>query len=293
MHRTHPLHDGRRYARVMTFGDAELGDFLRANRARVDPADVGLPAGASARRVKGLRREEVAVLAGVSVDYYARLEQGRERHPSPQMMEAIGRALRLNSDERGHLFRLAGLNPRLASDASRELVHPELIRLLEGFPTAAAYVLGPAFDVMAANTPATALLSPFAPVRSMPRILFTHPDARTVYPEWELLASATVHALRLNAGLFPGDAAIADLVAELSEKSAEFRGLWNDQTVAGLTRAFKVFNHPDVGRVELSYQSFDVRDAPGQQLLVGMPAVGSTSEQAMTFLASMASPLPR
>jgi len=274
----------------MTLGEAELGDFLRASRARVDPADVGLPAGASSRRVKGLRREEVAVLAGASVDYYARLEQGRERHPSPQMMEAVGRALRLNSDERGHLFRLAGLNPRLAADGSRELVHPDLLQLLDGFPNAAAYVLGPAFDVMAANTLATALLSPFAPERSMPRILFTHPDARTVYPEWEILARATVHALRLNAGLFPGDAAIADLVAELSVESAEFRALWNDQTVAGLTRAFKVFNHPDVGRVELSYQSFDVRDAPGQQLLVGMPAAGSASEQAMTFLASMANP---
>src|SRR5215467_7869692 len=120
----------------------ELASFLRAHRARVEPTSVGLPNGRD-RRVKGLRREEVAVLSGVSADYYTRLEQGRERNPSAQVIDALGQALRLNTDGREHLFRLAGLNPRLAPDRPRDLVHPSLLELLDAFPSSAAYVLGP------------------------------------------------------------------------------------------------------------------------------------------------------
>lgn len=112
----------------------ELGAFLRANRARTEPSDVGLLAGGGSRRVKGLRREEVAVLAGVSVDYYARLEQGRERHPSPQVVDAVGRAMRLTPDARTHLFRLAGLHPALTSAAGRDLVHPPCCTCWTPFP---------------------------------------------------------------------------------------------------------------------------------------------------------------
>ncbi|MFB2596442.1 helix-turn-helix transcriptional regulator [Herbiconiux sp. P17] len=268
--------------------DNELGEFLRAGRARIEPSDVGMPAGASVRRVAGLRREEVAVLAGVSADYYTRLEQGRERSPSPQVIDAIARALRWSTDARAHAYRLAGLAPRSGGDSARDRVHPSLLELLDSFPGAAAYVLGAAFDVLAVNAIAAALLSPFDPERNMPRILFTHPAARTVFTEWPTVTRATVHALRLNAGLFPDDGSIVDLVAELSERSPEFAALWNDRTVGGLTRAFKVFEHPEVGRVELTYQTFDVRDAPGQQLLVGTPASGSRSAEAVAYLASMA-----
>jgi transcriptional regulator with XRE-family HTH domain len=139
-----------------------LGDFLRASRARLDPADAGL-IGGSSRRVPGLRREEVAVLAGVSADYYARLEQGRERNPSAQVIDAIGRALCLSPDARGHAYRLAGLSPSLAANTSRDVVHPALLQLLDSFPSAAAYVLSPAFDVLATNSIAAALLSPDFP----------------------------------------------------------------------------------------------------------------------------------
>ena len=263
--------------------DSTLGEYLRSSRSRVTPAEAGLSSAPTARRVTGLRREEVAELAGVSVDYYARLEQGRERSPSPQMLDAISRALRLDVDARAHLFRIAGVGPTI--DGDRESVHPSLLALVDRFEDSAAYVLGRAFDVLATNAPAAALLAPFAPESNMTRILFTHPLARVIYPEWERMASATVHALRLNAGLFPRDSSIRELVAELTAASPKFTELWNDQTAGGLTRAFKVFDHPEAGRVELTYQTFEVKDAPGQQLLVGTPEPGSMSEQALSSLA--------
>ncbi|MFE3737001.1 helix-turn-helix domain-containing protein [Streptomyces sp. NPDC059134] len=266
----------------------ELGSFLRANRARTEPTDVGLPAGGGSRRVKGLRREEVAVLAGVSADYYARLEQGRERNPSPQVIDAVGRAMRLTPDARTHLFRLAGLHPALTPAAGRDLVHPSLLQLLDAFPAAAAYVLSPAFDVLAKNAVAGALLAPFDGTPNMVRVLFQHPRAREVFVEWPVVARATVHALRLHAGRFPDDPDISELVSELSTTSAEFRSLWQDNQVENMTRAYKVFVLPETGRIELTYQTFDVHDAPGQQLLVGIPEPGSTGAAAIEALVAPA-----
>jgi transcriptional regulator with XRE-family HTH domain len=268
-----------------------LGDFLRASRAGLDPDDAGLVGGRGTRRVPGLRREEVAVLASVSADYYARLEQGRERSPSSQVLDAVGRALHLDSDARGHLYRLAGMNPNLRAGSSRDLVDPALLTLLDSFPAAAAYVLGPTFDILATNAVAAALLSPFATAGdeaplNMLRVLFQHPEAKSVFVEWDVLTRSTVHALRLNAGFDPGNPAILAVVEEMLGIEA-FQTLWEDQTVGGLTRTYKIFMHPAVGRIELTYQTFEVRDAPGQQLLVGTPAAGSPSADSLALLGTM------
>lgn len=268
-----------------------LGDFLRASRAGLDPDDAGLVGGRGTRRVPGLRREEVAVLASVSADYYARLEQGRERSPSSQVLDAVGRALHLDSDARGHLYRLAGMNPNLRAGSSRDLVDPALLTLLDSFPAAAAYVLGPTFDILATNAVAAALLSPFATAGdeaplNMLRVLFQHAEAKSVFVEWDVLTRSTVHALRLNAGFDPGNPAILAVVEEMLGIKA-FQTLWEDQTVGGLTRTYKIFMHPAVGRIELTYQTFEVRDAPGQQLLVGTPAAGSPSADSLALLGTM------
>ncbi|WP_203841964.1 helix-turn-helix domain-containing protein [Winogradskya humida] len=262
-----------------------LGQFLRARRAQVNPADSGLISGGD-RRVPGLRREEVAVLAGVSVDYYARLEQGRERNPSAQILDAIARVFRLDADARGHLYRLAGLNPAVSPAASADYVHPTLLTLMNGFPQAAAYVFGPAFDVLAANPLGAALLAPFGPRPSMMRVVFTDPQATTFFGDWPAMADAIVDALRLNAGLFPADPDILTVLEDLAD-TPEFTRRWTRQGVGALPRTDKTFHHPQAGRIDLTYQTFDVRDAPGQQLQVGTAEPGSRSEQALTYLAAV------
>src|SRR6202040_921293 len=167
-------------------------------------------------------------------------------NPSAQVIEAIGRALRLTPDARGHLYRLARLTPSLAPATPRDRVHPSLLQLVDAFPRAAAYVLGPAFDLLATNRIADALLSPFGGELNMVRILFTHPQAKTVFTEWPSVARNTVQALRLNAGYFPADRDLAALANEITDTSPEFRALWEEQAVGSLTRAFKVFVHPEV-----------------------------------------------
>ncbi|MEU6083337.1 helix-turn-helix transcriptional regulator [Streptomyces sp. NPDC047108] len=265
----------------------DLGDFLRARRARVTPDEAGL-ASYGRRRVAGLRREEVAVLAGMNTDYYARLEQGRERRPSPQMLDAISRALRLDEDMRAHLFRLAGAVPDQRPGAvPRETVDPGLRRLLDSWAHTPALVLDPALEILTANDLATALFSRFRRADNLARMTFLDPEARAFYPRWDEVARATVAALRESTGLHPDHRRLKDLVEQLTGESEEFAELWRSHTVQGKSRGGKEFHHPDVGRLSLAFQSFDVRGAPGRQLVVYHAEPGSSSAERLALLGTL------
>lgn len=266
---------------------AGLGSFLSARRAAVDPDAAGVRYSGH-RRVRGLRREEVAVLAGVSADYYARLEQGRERHPSPQVLDALSRALHLDDDAREHLHRLAGAVPALRGAATSRTVSPELLQLLDRWPDTPALVVDDVLDVLAENQLAAALHSGFTGPLNLLRMVFTDPAGRTFYADWHRAAQSTVAALRLAAGHSPDDPRVRVLVEELTTASAEFRVLWTRQDVRGKTHEAKEFAHPDVGSLTLGYQAFDVRSAPGHQLIVYQAEPGSPSDAALQLLASLA-----
>ncbi|ADI05840.1 DNA-binding protein [Streptomyces bingchenggensis BCW-1] len=267
--------------------DNHLGDFLRTRRAALRPEDVGM-ASHGVRKVAGLRREEVAVLAGMNADYYTRLEQGRERHPSPQVLDALGRALRLDPDARAHLHRLAGVAPGIRPSArAAATVSPALRQLMDGYPNTPAFVINRTLDILAANALTDALYAPFAAADNLVRMAFLDPVARGFYPDWDWTAQATVANLREATGFDADDPRLRELVATLTEHSAEFTRLWNTHSVRGKTREPKRFLHPDVGPLTLTYQAFDVRDAPGQQLIIYHAEPGSPSAQALGLLGSV------
>ncbi|MFI5641200.1 helix-turn-helix transcriptional regulator [Streptomyces goshikiensis] len=264
-----------------------LGVFLRARRARLGPEDTGLPT-TGRRRVPGLRREEVATLAGVSPDYYTRLEQGRERHPSQQVLEAVARALRLDGEAVAHLHRVATPAPRRTRPAPRvERVAPNLRRLLDSWSDTPAFVLGHALDVLARNQLAGALFAGFTHADNLLRMTFLDPAAHHFHRDWDRAAEACVATLRRAAGIDPDDRRLTELVGELSVKSAGFRTLWARHEVRGKTREAKLFHHPEVGDLELHYETFTVNGAPTQQLVVYQAEPGSPSADALALLGSL------
>lgn len=260
-----------------------LGDFLRARRGDVSPATAGLPT-SGVRRVPGLRREEVALLAGVSADYYVRLEQGRERHPSAQVVDALARALRLAPDAREHLHRLAGLTPRTVPTYAPEQVDPQLRHLLDMWPANPALVLGRAYDVLAENALGAAL---FGPTANLAFKVFLDPSARSFYPDWPTAAASTAAGLRLASGAAPHDPVLSRVVTTLLRESPDFRALWSRHDARAKAAGTKSLLHPEVGPLTLTMQTFDVRAAPGQELVVYHAAPGSRSAEALTLLGTL------
>jgi transcriptional regulator with XRE-family HTH domain len=259
---------------------AELGDFLRTRRARLRPQDVGLPEHGR-RRVPGLRREELALLAGVSVDYYVRLEQGRDVHPSEQVLDAISRALQLDDDERAHLDAL--VRPRKRARRRRpERVRPTVQQLLDRIDVP-AMVIGRRMDVLAFNALAGALTGGFRE-RNMVRHVFLDEGSRELYPEWDAIAAETAGFLRLSAGEDPDDAALIELVGELSVHSEAFRRLWARHDVHSKSFGLKRFQHPQVGPLALHYECFRLPE-PGQTLVTYTAAAGS--ETALALLGTL------
>ncbi|MFC4113918.1 helix-turn-helix transcriptional regulator [Nonomuraea zeae] len=265
----------------------ELADFLRNRRARVTPAEVGLPDG-ERRRTPGLRRQEVAQLAGMSIDYYIRLEQGRGPHPSKQVLNALSRALMLSQDERAHLFHLAGQpadTPRIREDVPGSLLH--LIAFLEEVP---AYVLDARYDIRAWNPVASALMGNLDDLppdrRNVIRWVFMSPDIAEHLDDEEKgrFARASVADLRAAAGRYPDDQRLQALVTEMRGLSREFAELWDRHEVEIRREQRKRITHPAVGTIDAICQVLTVPDRDDLHLVLYTTEPGSPSHQALREL---------
>ncbi|MFD6161316.1 helix-turn-helix transcriptional regulator [Nocardia sp. NPDC060256] len=266
--------------------DNRLGAFLRARRELVRPEDFGMSGGGQ-RRVAGLRREEVAMLAGMSADYYVRLEQGRDKHPSEQVVVALARVFALDEEGVAHLRELARPAARRRRAPQRpERVSPGLLALMQAWPHTPALVLGRHLDVLAANPLAVAVNACSVPGVNQVRMMFLDPEARNIYPDWAVHAAETVASLRASAGDLD-DPRLTELVGELSLKSDDFRKLWARHDIRAKTAGKKRFLNPMVGELKLSYETFSVNGAPGQLLVAYHPEPGSESERALALLGSM------
>jgi transcriptional regulator with XRE-family HTH domain len=270
---------------------AELSEFLRTRRARLKPEDVGLPDFGRHRRVPGLRREELAQLAGVSVAYYTRLEQGNGRNVSAEVLDSIARALRLTDAEHAHLMHLAKPKQHKKKQAVRtqQVRGPlrQLLDMMDGFP---AYVSGRRSDILAWNRMAAAVFGDWSELppqeRNWARLVFLRPEYRDLYVEWDQKASDMVSYLRMDAGCHPDDPRLSALVGELSVKSEEFRLLWATHDVKEKGYGVKRIRHPLVGEMTLNFESFRLPDDSEQTLITYHAEPGSPSAEALRLLAS-------
>ncbi|WP_345752519.1 helix-turn-helix domain-containing protein [Microbacterium rhizophilus] len=276
----------------MSERNTELADFLRRARSQVDATRAGLPADGRVRRVPGLRREEVAFLAGVSTDYYTRLEQGRRITPSPSVVQAIGGALDLDEAGRAHLADLLGAG--VAGGASRvrpvQRVRPGVHQLIESLDAVPVLVLGRRADVLTQNRLGRALFTDFQRVpaaqRNYARWMLLDEGPRSLFVDWELQARAAVESLRLDAGNDPADRATAELVAELRERSPEFARWWDEHRVYQRTFGSKRLRHPLVGDLTVDYETLSLPGDPHTTLYLYSTEPNSPSRRALDMLAS-------
>ena len=272
----------------------ELGEFLRARRSDLHPADLGLASGGEGhRRVPGLRREEVAGLAAISTDYYARLEQGR-LPPSVPVLEDLARIFRLDEDQTAYLFALAGKPQRVPGRDTQE-IQAYLQTMLDDLSTTPAFVVGRRTQVLSWNTLGSALLMDFGSIpverRQFLRVLFTEPSMRMLYADWEEVARLTIAQLRMDAGRYPDDPQLAGLVAELSETDERFREWWGMHDVALRDNGVKILNHPLVGTLQLNWHTLASPSDPDQQIVVWTAEVGTPSHERLLSLAGSLKPV--
>ncbi|MGW1909499.1 helix-turn-helix domain-containing protein [Streptomyces sp. NPDC002076] len=270
---------------------AELSEFLRSRRARLKPEDVGLPDFGRHRRVPGLRREELAQLAGVSVAYYTRLEQGNGRNVSAEVLDSIARALRLTDAEHAHLTHLAKPKSHKKKPAARQQqVRVALRQLLDTMDGVPAYVVGRRSEILAWNRMAAVVFGDWAELpageRNWARLVFLHPDYRELFIDWEQKAIDIVCALRMDAGCHPDDPKLSALVGELSVKSEEFRRLWATHDVKEKSHGVKRLHHPLVGDLSLNFEGFRLADDSEQSLITYHAEPGSPSADSLRLLAS-------
>ncbi|WP_285032633.1 helix-turn-helix transcriptional regulator [Mycolicibacterium sp. lyk4-40-TYG-92] len=277
---------------------AEVREFLTTRRAKLSPADVGLPE-VGGRRVPGLRRGEVAALAGVSIEYYSKLERGQIAGASSSVLEAIAQALRLDDTERAHLFDLAraadgiptsGRSRRRASKPGTG--RPSLYWALDAITGGVAFVRNQQQDLLATNALGRIFYSPLigdgGRTPNLARFQFLDPVSRDFYPDWELFAHMCVSIMRAEAGRDPHDRGLQDLVGELSTQSETFRRLWGAHDVRTHGAGTKRFHHPDVGELVLAYEELAITAEPGHVLMVYTAEPGSPSSEKLQLLASLA-----
>ncbi|MFD9938943.1 helix-turn-helix transcriptional regulator [Streptomyces massasporeus] len=274
----------------------ELGRFLRARRGRIRPQDVGLPTGTGIRRTPGLRREELAAVAGVSVGYLTRLERGIETRPSPAVVTALGEALQLTPETMNRLHELVALasgQMPAPSPGPARTVRDSVLNLLENLRPSPAYAVSRANDLLAANRPGLRLFPGITDWprerRNVTRYLFLHPMARRLYRDWEKMAAHSAAHLRATAGADPDVPELAQLVGELVVKSPEFARLWERYDVQARGGGQKHFQHPEVGSMRLDYEVLVISRTDGQRLVTYQATPGTPDHDAMLLL-DMASP---
>jgi transcriptional regulator with XRE-family HTH domain len=275
----------------MAVSKPELAEFLKHARNAVDPTRAGLPPDGRIRRVPGLRREEVALLAGVSTDYYTRLEQGRRIIPSTGVLDALARALNLDGTGRAHLGRLAGESlTRRAAPTTVQRVRPGLHQLLDSLEGSPAMILGRYTDVLATNRLARVLIADFDQMlprdRSYARWMFLSAQARELFIDWDVQARTVVESLRLEIGQNPNDPTTLALVDELTSASEDFRGWWAEHRVYQRTYGSKRLRHPVVGELTVDYETFMMPGDADQTLFIFTTEAGTASRDAMNLLIS-------